>query len=77
MKEDHPCRSNNGGCQHICVPSAGNQRTCVCSTGFRIKDKTMCDSYKSFAITAQSTAIRGFSIEDKSEAMQPVSGFGN
>ncbi|GAB6028318.1 hypothetical protein CHUAL_002491 [Chamberlinius hualienensis] len=73
-KDTHPCRSNNGRCQHICVPATNNQRTCVCSTGFRLKDKIQCESYQSFVVTAQANTMRGFSIDDKSEAMQPLSG---
>ena len=34
LRSNHPCLTNQGGCDHICIPAADNQRTCGCSVGF-------------------------------------------
>ncbi|RWS26517.1 low-density lipoprotein receptor-related protein 2-like protein, partial [Leptotrombidium deliense] len=72
--DNHPCRNGNGGCQHLCVPVANGQRKCLCSTGFKAEGETKCQVYKSFAVVSSLTSLRGFSLEDHAEAMQPISG---
>uniref|UniRef100_T1IUN7 EGF-like domain-containing protein n=1 Tax=Strigamia maritima TaxID=126957 RepID=T1IUN7_STRMM len=75
---DHPCHRNNGGCQHICIPARNSQRACACSVGFKMdKDGTSCSTYSSFIVVAQLDMIRGFSLDDNSEAMLPISGLGH
>ncbi|RWS16465.1 low-density lipoprotein receptor-related protein 2-like protein [Dinothrombium tinctorium] len=75
--DNHPCRSGNGGCQHLCIPMSNGQRKCLCSTGFKAEGETNCQIYKSFAVVSSLTALRGFSLEDHAEAMQPISGGGH
>lgn len=39
----HPCRENNGGCQHLCIPMYRNKvaiAQCQCSSGYRSLGKT-------------------------------------
>ncbi len=58
---DHPCRSNNGECVHICVPTTGGQRhKCVCGTGFTLEGDTRCKPYDSFLLITQDKEIRGY-----------------
>ena len=73
----HPCRINNGGCEHICVPSATDDQghICLCSTGYK-KEENKCTPYTSFAIVSQLKVVKGYSLEDHSEAMMPITGPG-
>ena len=32
---ENPCLSNQGNCDHFCIPAEGNQRKCGCSVGFK------------------------------------------
>ena len=75
--EKHPCRNGNGNCQHLCVPIGNRQRKCLCSTGFRSDGETLCQVYKSFAVVSSLTRVQGYSLDDHSEAMQPVAGAGH
>ena len=74
----HPCLTNQGGCNHICIPAGDNQRTCGCSVGFQKTpgSETACQPYTSFAIVSQLQLARGFSLKDHKEAMMPISGKG-
>lgn len=76
--ETHPCQQSNGGCSHICIPAEGLNRKCICGAGSRITQgsETDCTTYKSFAIVASLSRMQGFSLEDHSEAMQPLAGNG-
>jgi low density lipoprotein-related protein 2 len=78
VRSNHPCLSNQGGCDHICIPAPDNQRTCGCSVGYKKRDKddTTCQPYSSFAIVSQLKLARGFSLKDQGEAMMPISGKG-
>ena len=78
LRSNHPCLTNQGGCDHICIPAADNQRTCGCSVGFqkRANDDTSCLPYSSYAIVSQLSLARGFSLKDQGEAMMPISGKG-
>lgn len=75
--DNHPCKTGNGGCLHLCVPMANNQRKCLCSNGFKSQSETNCEVYKTFAVVSSLTLMQGFSLEDHSEAMQPVAGPGH
>ena len=78
LRSNHPCLTNQGGCDHICIPAADNQRTCGCSVGFqkRANNDTSCLPYSSYAIVSQLSLARGFSLKDQGEAMMPISGKG-
>lgn len=45
----HPCQSNNGGCQHLCLPRSKLSYTCKCATGkcyyFDFLDIMFCVHY--------------------------------
>jgi low density lipoprotein-related protein 2 len=70
---NHVCSGGtNGGCEHICIPSADQGRKCGCSIGFKLDSKTnKCLPFKSFLIVAQSDSIRGWG--DEGEAIVPIS----
>lgn len=70
----HPCMSNNGGCEQLCIPSDNNNRVCACSVGFRKENQVNCAPYKTFAVVSQLDITRGYSLKDSSEAMVPISG---
>ncbi|CAG0879500.1 unnamed protein product [Darwinula stevensoni] len=72
---DHPCQINNGGCEQLCIPSKSKTRVCMCSVGYRREGDRKCIPYKTYAIVSQFSVIRGFSIQEDSEAMVPISGF--
>lgn len=75
--DNHPCRLQNGGCPHLCIPMGNKKRRCLCSTGYMSSGESNCDVYKSFAVVSSLTKLQGFSLEDHSEAMQPVTGPGH
>lgn len=72
----HPCIINNGGCEHLCIPSGSNNRVCRCSVGYKEDENGGCMHYKSFAVVSQLDIIRGYSLNDSSEAIVPISGSG-
>lgn len=43
---NHPCLSNNGGCQQLCLPAPGNSRVCACSVGHRVENEVQCVAYR-------------------------------
>jgi low density lipoprotein-related protein 2 len=73
----HPCQSNGGGCEHLCLPSEGGLKTCACGIGYKKENEVMCTSYKSFAVVSQLDITRGYSLKDSAEAMVPISGTGH
>lgn len=73
----HPCQSNNGGCEHICIPSENGQRVCVCGIGYKKEDDVSCVAFKTFAVVSQLDVTRGYSLKDSSDAMQPIAGVGH
>ena len=75
--DNHPCVINNGGCEHICIPSSVNSRVCRCSLGYRKDGETRCVPYKSFAVVSQLALTRGYSLEDSAEGMVPITGPGH
>lgn len=75
--ENHQCKKNNGDCQQLCIPLAFNKRKCMCGTGFQSDGETGCKAYRSFAIISELEKARGFSLDDHSEAMVPISGSGH
>ena len=76
----NPCLTNQGGCDHFCIPAENNQRKCGCAVGYQKEsngDSTSCKKYSSFAVVSQLSLARGFSIADQhKEAMTPISGQG-
>ncbi|KAG1701225.1 Low-density lipoprotein receptor-related protein 2 [Nymphon striatum] len=68
----HPCMTANGDCKQICIPTQSLKRVCACGTGFTLEGETNCKPYSSFAVVSQLDVIRGFSLTDHTEAMQPV-----
>lgn len=73
----HPCQSNNGGCEHICVPFENGSRVCACGVGYRKDNEVGCTPYKQFAVVGQLDITRGFSLKDSTEAMVPIAGTGH
>ena len=77
---ENPCLSNQGNCDHFCIPAEGNQRKCGCSVGFQKSPGSQsgsCEKYDSFAVVSQLSLARGFSLEGTPrEAMMPISGKG-
>jgi len=65
----HPCRENNGGCEHLCITAwKRNVATaqCLCSPGYRLHAKTQCKLIKESAFLIYGkynpTMIRGVSM---------------
>lgn len=73
----HPCQSNNGGCEHLCLPHESGSRTCVCGIGYKKENDVSCNPYKTFAVVSQLDVTRGYSLKDSAEAMVPISGQGH
>lgn len=74
----HPCRDNNGGCEHICVPAWNKNIAvvqCLCVPGYTLKSKTQCvyNEISPIVLYAReiSPAIRGIStLQDSSSVEQ-------
>ena len=76
---ENPCLSNQGNCDHFCIPAANNQRKCGCSVGFQKSlggQSGRCEKFSSFSVVSQLGLARGFSLTDHREAMMPISGKG-
>ncbi|KAL7294867.1 hypothetical protein TKK_0011791 [Trichogramma kaykai] len=73
----HPCLTNNGGCEQICLPSAGRTRICACGMQYRKVGETSCQSYNTFLVVTQLDVARGYSFKDAKEAMVPIAGPGH
>lgn len=65
----HPCRENNGGCDHLCIPLYLNKNPtakCLCSAGYRLNETRNCIIYEEpvFLMYAKEspTMIKGISI---------------
>lgn len=77
---DHPCRKNNGDCEHICVPSPQGYRNCLCASGSKLDDSGLhCAGHRSFMLYTTDREIRGAPISttgsvDQGEAITPVGG---
>ncbi|XP_046659437.1 low-density lipoprotein receptor-related protein 2 [Homalodisca vitripennis] len=75
--QQHPCLTNNGNCDQLCIPAENNNRVCSCSIGFKREESGKCMAYKTFAVVSQLDITRGFSLEDSAEAIVPISGIGH
>ncbi|KAK0162271.1 hypothetical protein PV327_008621 [Microctonus hyperodae] len=73
----HPCLDNNGGCQQLCLPSAGGRNVCACSMEYKMVGGTKCEPYTTFAVVTQLDVAKGYSLNDDKEAMIPITGTGH
>lgn len=56
----HPCHTNNGNCEHLCIPRAFSQHKCMCATGYTLDGATSCKLFdRSFLLVATKTRITG------------------
>ncbi|GFR69842.1 low-density lipoprotein receptor-related protein 2-like, partial [Elysia marginata] len=71
------CSTNNGGCEHLCLPTRSGH-SCACSIGFTKKEDDTCIAESSFVVVSLYDVIRGFGMSrvDVDEAMVPVAGTG-
>ena len=73
----HSCLVNNGGCDHMCLPSAGGTRVCACGMEYRKVGDTKCEAFTTFAVVTQLDVARGYSLKNAKEAMVPIAGIGH
>ncbi len=68
-ENSNPCRVNNGGCQHICLPSSRSASgvQCRCGDGFELQSDSSCLPYKQFILYATSQLIRGFPLNSAND----------
>ncbi|KDR21144.1 hypothetical protein L798_04073, partial [Zootermopsis nevadensis] len=81
-EESHPCGLNNGGCQHICIPSWRTGRPvtqCLCKAGYKSIQNGNCEEAKQSQFLlfgkARPAVIKGISLTGKQrpqEVMIPV-----
>ncbi|VDN18466.1 unnamed protein product [Gongylonema pulchrum] len=76
--QSHPCHTNNGNCEHLCIPRAFSQHQCMCATGYSLDGSTHCKLFdQSFLVVATKTRITGIPLHEeqaKSVAMEPIGG---
>ena len=70
----HPCQTNNGGCEQLCIPADSSSRTSACGIGYRKDNDINCISYKTFAVVSQLDVTRGYSLSDSSAASYTTRG---
>lgn len=73
----HPCLTNNGDCEQLCLPASGGTRVCACGMEYKKVTETRCEPYKTFAVVTQLDVARGYSLKDSKEAMIPIAGLGH
>ncbi|CAI4230259.1 unnamed protein product [Auanema sp. JU1783] len=74
----HPCRTDNGNCEHICIAQQFSQHTCLCATGY-VKDGVRgCRPYDDdFVLITTKSKITAHSLNEngpKALAMEPIGG---
>lgn len=77
QSSEHPCATNNGRCEQICLPADNGGYTCACGIGYKKETDSSCIPYKTFAVVTQLDMTRGYSLKDSSEAMVPITGPGH
>lgn len=40
--DTNACKTKNGQCSQLCLPTGQNQRVCVCTAGYERKNETYC-----------------------------------
>lgn len=74
----HPCRIENGNCDHLCVPQMFGQHACMCANGYTKDGPTRCKLYdESFLILATKGKVVGYPIDEtqaKGIAMEQIGG---
>ncbi|KAG7206637.1 hypothetical protein KM043_000315 [Ampulex compressa] len=75
---NHPCRSNNGNCSHLCLLSIGDPGyTCACPTGVKLIDNFTCaDGPEELLLIVQRNEICRISLDspDYTNFLLPLSG---
>ncbi|XP_052233588.1 scavenger receptor cysteine-rich type 1 protein M130-like isoform X2 [Dreissena polymorpha] len=57
---NNACVDGNGGCDHICLPLAGNSRTCVCQQGYTLQTNgKSCSGSASVRLTGGNSTSKG------------------
>ncbi|KAF5306597.1 hypothetical protein FQR65_LT18530 [Abscondita terminalis] len=77
----HPCKTNNGGCQHFCIPywlNGNPVAKCICSSGYTLLETGHCtfDTPAAFLIIAKSkpASIKGIPLQGPGDAIVPIMG---
>lgn len=74
----NPCRNNNGGCTHLCLPLPGRRSmTCACPTHFILaKDNLSCIPPKNYLIFSQKSSFGRLlpNTSDAPDAPLPITG---
>ncbi|KAI6241467.1 EGF-like domain-containing protein [Aphelenchoides fujianensis] len=75
----HPCQTNNGNCEHLCIPEQYSHFHCRCASGYTLQGSTKCVIIDhSFLVIATKTRITGLeynrSIAHKGVAIEPIGG---
>ncbi|KAB0803781.1 hypothetical protein PPYR_00751 [Photinus pyralis] len=77
----HPCKTNNGGCQHFCIPywlKSNPVAKCVCASGYTLLPTGNCTIEKptTFLAVARSkpASIKGIPLQGGRDAMAPIMG---
>uniref|UniRef100_A0A158P9R2 EGF-like domain-containing protein n=1 Tax=Angiostrongylus cantonensis TaxID=6313 RepID=A0A158P9R2_ANGCA len=75
---NHPCRTDNGNCKHICIPQQFSQHKCICATGYMNDGQTNCRVIdESFVMVATKNKVVAYPLDElnqKGIAMEPIGG---
>lgn len=63
------CSTNNGGCQHLCLPVSSSKRVCKCALGYvavpNEPNATKCKGVDTVIVYVDSSGIKGVSPDSK------------
>ncbi|KAI6192728.1 EGF-like domain-containing protein [Aphelenchoides besseyi] len=75
---NHPCQTNNGNCDHLCIPEQYSHFKCHCASGYTLQGSTKCVVIdRSFLLIATKTRVTGIEIDQthtKGVAIEPIGG---
>lgn len=73
----HPCGSDKGGCQHLCLPTSAATFACRCAIGYRAdaSDPKRCVGLKEFLFYSINWEIHGLPLDgdNGSQVLGPIS----
>ncbi|XP_078324342.1 low-density lipoprotein receptor-related protein 1-like isoform X2 [Crassostrea virginica] len=69
------CKTQNGNCSQLCLPTGNNQRLCVCTAGYQRTNDTYCVGINSLIIYSAASEIRGITYDpnNSTEALPFIS----
>ena len=70
------CAKNNGGCQHLCLPTGPAKHVCKCAIGFSqsLTNSSACKAVEEFIIYSVGYELKGLPIDGNMHSTEEVIG---